>query len=225
MKKLILFLTLCLSVSLFSQSDLTSSKIYEEIKQLELTYNRIVIEKYLSENEDSTSLVGIYDLDSRLVTKFRKNRPDITLLREEYELTAKALEDMRMKNPKYRKLKKDFAELSIEEKKKVDLQLSEIKRQMYLKNETYKELSNRSRVLQCSVSRNLLTEMLKEYQLNEMVIPTRFIPMKDMMRYESDYKLKEIRSKIDILRRMYTKMLESELIEKYAKEEKPDALE
>ncbi len=215
MKHGILIITLFFALQIFAQHDPKSSQIAKEILSLELENNYLILTAYIKEQCDTISNIPIQNISQKLVANFQNKHPDLKELKDEFDENTKAIDKIKQSDAEYRKYRVNFVGSTGDERKKQEAIYRTIYNRMYKSNKKFKALNDTNRKILGKLNFSTLVRMTDDYHQRGEILSTKFIPYTDLFRYKELPTIKENQNKIDILSRLYKKILETELRLKY----------
>ena len=212
---LLIFLlaTLCVNAQELKKSD----AITKEIRELELQNNKLVLEKYMSDNKDTTRCIPIMNLGYSFVnnTIRSKNNPIIDSLEKHVKVLYTERDSIRKSVPEFDKFFSEYMKATNEKRKELGYEYGQQRKKM---EETHPEYIEADKKITANRSKYyyLALEILKDdFHSKDKVLPLSFIPYQEQNVYNSDFTIKENQVKIQILNNLYRKTLEEEMNQKY----------
>ena len=215
MKQTILIIALFFTGQILAQKETKSEQIAKEIQIMELENNKLILNEYIKEQCDTSSNIPIHAMNRKLVADFQNNHHDLKALKVEYEKNTKAIDEIKNSDSEYQKYRVNYVRSTGDERKKQEAIYFDIYNRLNISNTKFKELNDRNRKILSKLNYLTLVQMTAEYHQRGEILSTRFIPYSDSYRYKELSKVRENQNKIDILNRLYKKILEKELRLKY----------
>ncbi len=215
MKQTILIISLFFAGQIFAQNETKSELIAKEIQLLELENNYLILNEYIKEQCDTSSTIPIQNFSRKLVTDFQNSHQELKELKDEFNKSAKVIDEIKQKDSEYRKYRENFVGSTGDERKKQEAIYRNIYNRLNKSNKKFKELNDLNRKVFAKLNYLTLVKMTSDYHQRGEILSTKFISYSDFFRYKELPTIKENQNKIDILSGLYKKLLENELRLKY----------
>ena len=215
MKQIILLIAILVCGQTFAQQASKSDKIAKEIQLLELENNNLILKEYIKEQCDTTSRIKLEKISKKLVDDFQLSRPELKILKDQFDENKRQIDSIKYKDSEYRKYKKDIVGTTGKEKEEQRKIYKKIRYRLYKSDAKFKELMDENKKIYAKLSYLTLVQMTDDYNERGEILPTNFIPSADLYRYKQNYKVQENQKKINILNSLSKKVLEDEFKEKY----------
>jgi hypothetical protein len=202
------FLLVIFALSSKGQNPNQKQAILDKIHKLDLRNNKLYVNKYLEQFDDSLMSIPFYIFGEKLVNDYISTNKQLARLEFQYDSLVKQGEKIRTSDSLYKILFKKYMASTYSEKKKLETEFVKHSELLEDENPEYHFLQNRITTKRFEVNIMTIRIILDDFQKRGKLVPTNFLNASNIEEYNQET---EIASNLNEISQLRVELKNSEL--------------